>query len=64
MILAFECCSDECLKIMKMLILQKEFSDRMYAIVREIKQNSNPHERSEKQKKNWITHKEIEDLFH
>ena len=39
------------------------FSDRMYEIVKEIKQNHKPYERNEKQKKNWITENEVNQFW-
>jgi len=43
--------------------LQKQFSERMYEIVKDIKKNATPHERTEKQKKNWLTEREIADFW-
>lgn len=43
--------------------LQKEFSERMYEIVKEIRKNAKPYERSQKQKQNWITKSEIDDFW-
>ncbi len=45
--------------------LQKVFSERMYAIVKEIRveQKKNPNTRSLKQTENWLTKKEIDDFW-
>ncbi len=43
--------------------LQREFSDRMYEIVKEIKKTTTPHVRTEKQKKNWLTEREIAEFW-
>ena len=43
--------------------LQKVFSDRMYDIVKQIRKEHVPHQRTEKQKKNWLTQDEINDYW-
>ncbi len=43
--------------------LQKVFADRMYDIVKQIRKEHVPHQRTEKQKKNWLTQDEISEYW-